>query len=116
MAAGNDRANRGALAPGIRLGRNGSRIPDGVSKRAETAFGLALSLIVASWVTADARKRARKIPYDFDSWVFFAWPVILPVYLLQTRKLRIFLTLLFFIGVCLLAWAGAFVAVWLQKG
>ena len=86
-------------------------IPEEAAQRAVVAANFALPLIVASWVMADARKRGRALPYDFDNLLFFAWPLILPVYLLQTRKLRIFLTLLFFIGVCLFAWAGAFLIV-----
>ena len=91
-----------------------SAFPEEASRRAGVAANFALSLIIASWVTADARKRGRELPYDCDSFVFFFWPVILPVYLLQTRKLRIFITLLFFIGVCVLAWAGAFIVVLLK--
>ncbi|HKQ38664.1 MAG TPA: hypothetical protein VJ063_11345 [Verrucomicrobiae bacterium] len=85
-----------------------SAVPEEAGRRAGVPANFALSLIIASWVMADARKRGRALPYDFDNLLFFAWPVILPIYLLQTRKLRILLTLLFFIGVCLFAWAGAF--------
>jgi hypothetical protein len=90
-------------------------IPDDLSKRAELASGVALSLIVASWMIADAHKRGRKLPYDFDSFVYFAWPVILPIYLFQTRKWRAFLTLLCVGGVWLLCYAAAFVVTLLQK-
>ena len=41
---------------------------------------------------------------DFDSFLYFAWPVMVPVYLFQTRGLRAFLTLLCFAGIWLLAW------------
>jgi hypothetical protein len=34
---------------------------------------------------------------------FFAWPVVVPVYLFQTRGLRAFITLLWFAGI----WIGA---------
>ena len=60
-------------------------------------------------MTADAHKRGRKLPYDFDSVVYFAWPVIVPVYIFQTRGVRGFLTLLGFGGVCLLYVLAAFV-------
>ncbi|MDB6067884.1 MAG: hypothetical protein JWR26_4092 [Pedosphaera sp.] len=64
---------------------------------------LALSIVVASWVLADARKRERRLCYDYDSWVFFAWPVVVPVYLFQTRGPRAFLTLLCFGSLLLIA-------------
>ena len=82
--------------------------PEEAERRAAAAANFALSLIIASWLTADARKRNRNLPYDFDGLVFFFWPLILPIYLLQTRKLRIFLTLLLFSALCLVAAAGAF--------
>jgi hypothetical protein len=49
--------------------------------------------IMASWVLADARRRRQKLPYDFGSFVFFAWPVVVPIYLFATRGWRAFGTL-----------------------
>ena len=79
--------------------------PDGagMSKRAELVSSVALPLVVSSWVVADARKRGRRLCYDFDSFVYFAWPVVVPVYLFQTRGARAFLTLLCFAGIWLVA-------------
>ena len=75
----------------------------GLPKQAELASRVAFPLIMASWVMADARKRGRRLCYDYDSFVFFAWPVILPVYLFQTRGARAFLTLLCFAGIWVIA-------------
>ena len=66
-------------------------------------MSVALPFIVASWVMADARKRGRQLCYDYDSFVYFMWPVIAPVYLFQTRGVRAFLTLLCFAGIWLIA-------------
>jgi hypothetical protein len=77
--------------------------PGGMPKRAELASSVALPLVVASWLMADARKRGRRLCYDYDSFVYFAWPVIVPVYLFQTRGIRAFLTLLCFTGIWLIA-------------
>jgi hypothetical protein len=77
--------------------------PGGIPERAELISSFALSLVIASWVVADARKRGRKICYDFDSFLYFAWPVVVPVYLFQTRGFRAFLTLLCFVGIWLVA-------------
>ena len=54
-------------------------------------------------VTADARARGRSLCYDFDTFILFAWPIVLPCYLFQTRGLRAFLSLLYFAGLCLAA-------------
>jgi len=44
--------------------------------RADLASRVALPLIMASWVTTDARKRGRRLCYDYASFVFFAWPIV----------------------------------------
>jgi hypothetical protein len=79
----------------------------GMPKRAQLASNVALPLVVASWVMADARKRGRRLCYDYDSFVYFAWPVVVPLYLFQTRGARAFLTLLCFAGVWLIALLAA---------
>ena len=88
--------------------------PDGgLSSRAEHVSGVAFSLILASWLVADARKRQQRLCYDCDSFAFFAWPIVLPIYLFRTRGVRAFLTLLCFVGIWLVAWAvtvAAFIA------
>ncbi|MCI0351362.1 MAG: hypothetical protein L0Z53_18220 [Acidobacteriales bacterium] len=77
--------------------------PDGLPKRGEWISSFALSLVVASWVVADARKRSRPLCYDYDAFVYFAWPVVVPIYLFQTRGVRAFLTLLCFAGIWVIA-------------
>ncbi len=90
-----------AVAFGIAsaIGPDGAGMP----KRAELASSVAFPLVVASWVMADARKRGRRPCYDFDSFVYFAWPIVVPVYLFQTRGARALLTLLCFAGIWLVA-------------
>ena len=81
--------------------------PDGVlPPKAEYVARAALALIVSSWVIADAQKRERRVCYDYDSIVFFAWPVVVPIYLFRTRGLWAFLTLLCFAGI----WSVAMLA------
>jgi len=76
--------------------------PDGrLPWTADYVSRLALSLILASWVIADAQKRQTQLCYDYGGFVFFAWPVVVPLYLFRTRGLRGFLTLLCFAGIWL---------------
>ena len=80
-----------------------------ISWRADLISRLALALVITSWATSDARKRGRILCYDYDSFVFFAWPIVVPIYLFQTRGLRALLTLLCFAGICLAATLPALV-------
>ena len=82
----------------------------GISTRADLLSRLMLPFIVAWWVMSDARKRGRKLCYDFDSFVFFAALFVVPVYLFQTRGVRAFLTLLCFGGILVSAGVVAAVA------
>jgi hypothetical protein len=43
---------------------------------------------IALWVYGDAVRRGAKVPYDFDSFVYFTWPVTAPAYLLRSRGAR----------------------------
>lgn len=52
---------------------------------------------IALWVLADARRRHRALPYDFGSFIFLAWPVLVPIYLFHTRSWRAFAPLGFFV-------------------
>ena len=73
-----------------------------------------LSLVVSSWVVADARKRGVRFCYDYDSLLFFAWPVVAPVYLFQTRRWKGILTALCFAGIFVSVHACAMLAVLLK--
>lgn len=76
---------------------------DGVGKFAiaDVASRIAFPLLIVAWVYADASSRQRRLCYDYDTFLFFAWPLLAPCYLFQTRGIRGFLTVLYFIGVCL---------------
>ncbi len=74
-----------------------------MSPRATLAGRVAFPVILALWVTSDARTRRQGLCYDFDTFIFFAWPVVLPWYLFRTRGARALLTVLYFAGLCLAA-------------
>jgi len=58
---------------------------------------------IALWVLADARRRGRSLHYDAGSFIFFAWPVLAPIYLFSTRGLRAFAALGWFLFLYLAA-------------
>ncbi len=44
--------------------------------------------ILACWVYGDRRQRGFPAPYEFEAFVFFAWPLVVPYYLYSTRDWR----------------------------
>ena len=42
-------------------------------------------LILTLWVLADRRNRGFRVPYEFNTFVFFAWPAVVPYYLYRSR-------------------------------
>jgi hypothetical protein len=75
--------------------------PGGAPAIAALVAGYLFNASIALWVSADAMRRGASVPYDFDSFVFFTWPITAPAYLLRTRGGRgcgvIILFLLFLI-------------------
>ena len=56
-----------------------------------------MALLFGWWVEADSRQTRYWPCYDFGTFVFFGWPVVLPYYLFRTRGLRgFYLTMAFF--------------------
>ena len=46
------------------------------------------ALILALWVRADKQVRGYNAPFEFEAFVFFGWPVVVPYYLYRTRGWR----------------------------
>jgi hypothetical protein len=46
------------------------------------------SLVLAWWVRIDRQIRGLSVPFEFDAFVFFAWPLLVPYYLYRTRRAR----------------------------
>lgn len=58
-----------------------------------------LASILALRAVGDAARRGRAVPYDFGTFVFFAWFVVLPVYLAKTRGWRAIFPILGFVAI-----------------
>jgi hypothetical protein len=56
--------------------------------------------MLTSWVWADSRSRQFGLPYEFGTFVFFAWPVVVPYY---TYRCSGWKGLLVGVGICLLS-------------
>ena len=66
----------------------------GTPESAELLWALEFRIILAWWVSMDRRIRGYEVPFEFDAFVFFAWPVVVPFYLIQTRRWKALVTLL----------------------
>lgn len=72
-----------------------------IPPRADLLISLTFALLLAFWVSLDARRRQRKMGYGFPALVFFIWPIFAPIYLFQTRGVRAFLSLFAFAAMLL---------------
>jgi len=70
--------------------------PRGASAVAAVLASYIFVTSVALWVLADANRRQRALPYDYGSFVFFGWLLVVPLYLWSTRRWRAVIPLLFF--------------------
>ena len=64
-----------------------------LSGPSDLASRVACALVLALWVMRDAQQRRIQLCHDYDSFVFFVWPVVVPTYLFRTRGWRAFVTL-----------------------
>jgi hypothetical protein len=46
------------------------------------------ALFMVRWAAIDRRSRSFSVPFEFDAFVFFAWVLVVPYYLLRTRGPR----------------------------
>lgn len=63
----------------------------GGPERAETTallWTIEFQTLLAIWVRMDRRRRNVSLPFEFDAFVFFGWPLALPYYLYRTRGRR----------------------------
>ncbi len=48
-------------------------------------WSLVFPTLLAIWARMDRRRQSLKLPFEFDAFVFFGWPLALPYYLYRTR-------------------------------
>jgi len=58
------------------------------SESSMALYNVAFALILVYAVDADRRARRLAAPYEYNAFIFFFWPIALPVYLFQTRRWR----------------------------
>ena len=56
------------------------------SAEANVMYAVGFSLLLTWWVHVDRKKRRYPAPFEFGAFVFFAWIVVVPFYLIHTRR------------------------------
>ena len=77
--------------------------PGDQARRSDTFSRWIFPLVFTNWIISDARSRNRRLFYDYDTFMFYAWPLLAPLYLIQTRGWRVLWTLLGFVCIGLIA-------------
>jgi hypothetical protein len=50
-------------------------------EKSRTLWTIAFGLILTWWVYSDREARKFKLPFEFEYFVLFAWPIVVPYYL-----------------------------------
>lgn len=88
---------------------------EGRNEIADLTSPIVFSSIVSLWVLTDAHHREKQLCYDYGTFVFFGWPIFVPIYLFQTRGVRAFITLFCFAGICATTILFAFALAYLRE-
>lgn len=70
--------------------------PKTAHNRADFYWWWIIPLVVVNWIISDARHHRRQLCYDHDTFQFWAWPLLGPIYLARTRGWRAIWPLLLF--------------------
>ena len=60
----------------------------GSPESTSSLWGFEFQTLLSIWVRLDRRHRDLGLPFEFDAFVFFGWPVVVPYYLYRTRGKR----------------------------
>jgi hypothetical protein len=69
-------------------------------------YALGFLWVVGWWLLGDSRERGVAWVFDMGLFLYIAWPVVMPYYLLKTRGAKGLLVILGFVG----AYVGALIA------
>ena len=59
-----------------------------VSRSSSQLWFFSFSYCVAWWVELDRRAKGISAPFEYSAFMFFAWPILAPYYLYQSRRWR----------------------------
>ena len=82
----------------------------GARGAAELLWTFEFRLVLAWWVHLDRQVRGFSVPFEFDAFVFFVWPFIVPYYFYRTRGRRGLLLVIGIYGLYLMPYITAQIA------
>ncbi len=65
--------------------------------------GIVIVWLIAWWLMQDSRKQRVGLVLDMGMWLWMAWPLFLPYYLIKTRGRHAWLPIAVFLGIYVLA-------------
>ncbi len=67
-------------------------------------YAMGFLWIIGWWLLTDSRKRGVSWVYDMGLFLYIAWPILMPYYLIKTRRAKGLLVIFGFLGVYIGAW------------
>jgi hypothetical protein len=90
----------------VALNMQGEVVSDGT----DTLWAFIFAILVAVWAKKEPKQREFNAPFEFGAFLYFAWPIILPYYLIKTRGCEGWITFMGFLGLYLLPFLSGLLA------
>lgn len=81
-----------------------------VSDSTDVLWTFIFAILIAVWAKKEPKQKEFDAPFDFGSFLYFAWPVVLPYYLVKTRGSEGLVVFLGFVGLYLMPFLSGLVA------
>ena len=84
------------------------------SIEAEQLMFVYITFMFACWILEDAKEQKYHRPYEFGAFIFFAWPILIPIYLVETRGWKGLIIFPVFVILYYLPWSIGWAAYYLN--
>ena len=81
-----------------------------VSDASDTLWAILYSVLVAVWATKEPKQESFQAPFEFGAFLYFAWPIVLPYYLVKTRGIEGLVLFIGFVGMYAMPFVSGLVA------
>lgn len=81
-----------------------------VSDTSDAVWAFVFAIMVAVWATKEPKQKEFYAPFEFGAFLYFAWPLVLPYYLIKTRGVEGVVIFLGFTALYLMPFLSGLVA------